>query len=442
MKRRTRRSTSRARSGDDVRSGNVPRGKPGGVARGPGPRKSRRPGADDLLVFLGPSLSAEEARTLAPCTVLPPAKAGDVFAALPRRPLAIALVDGVFEGAPSVWHHELVAAMGAGVAVFGGASMGALRAAELWPLGMVGVGQVFAWYRDGVVNDDDEVAIYHAPPERGSRPFSQPLVDVRHAAALAVAKGIARPAEARALVAAAAPLHFGERTWERILGEARLPRRRALLLAPFLRSAPSLKAEDARATIRAAAAWVAARRAGAPPSIPPGLPTLPSHARRRRLAEARAILPGGASVSGAEVLAALRRRPDADRLATEGLRRALLAAFARSLGLRASPDDAARAERALLGRAGRRDRTKALAALGLDDGAAQALIADLALEATLLARAQSMVPDGPSWDEGLALAARLGGAWGEAAAGTPSARSTPRSTRRARRSKTSVPTPR
>ena len=81
----------------------------------------------------------------------------------------------VFEGAPSVWHHELLAALDAGVAVYGGASMGALRAAELWPLGVVGVGTVFGWYRDGVLDDDDEVALYHAPPERGSRPFTVPL---------------------------------------------------------------------------------------------------------------------------------------------------------------------------------------------------------------------------------------------------------------------------
>lgn len=376
----------------------------------------------DLVVFLGPSLSAAEARSLAPCTVLPPARAGDVFAVLPRRPLAIALVDGVFEGAPSVWHHELLAALGAGVAVFGGGSMGALRAAELWPFGMVGVGRIFAWYRDGVVNDDDEVALYHAPAQRGSRPFTLPLVDVRHAVALAVERGVARPAEARALIRAAASLHFGERTWPAILRGARLPARRALLLAPFLRSAPSLKAADARATIRAAAEWVAARRQGAPAAIPAGLPPLPSHARCRRLAVARSILPGGASVAGAEVLAALRRRSDAPRLATEGLRRALLAAFARSMGLRATAEEVARAERALLGRTGPRGRARALAALGLDDGAARDLVEDLALEATLLARSARVVPDGPSWDEGLALAARLGGEWREEAARTAAQR--------------------
>lgn len=367
----------------------------------------------DLVVFLGPSLPAAEARALAPCTVLPPAKAGDLFAVLPSRPLAIALVDGVFEGAPSVWHHELLAALDAGIAVFGGASMGALRAAELGPQGVVGVGTVFGWYRDGVLVDDDEVAVYHAPASRGFRPFSLPLVDIRHAAALAVERGLARRRDAKAIVDAAAALHFGDRTWERVLDAAPLSRRARLLLSPFLRSAPSLKAEDARATVRAAAGWAEARRHGAPPPAP-RLPPLPSHARRRRLAEARSIPAGGAGVRGAEVLAALRRRPDAARLAFDGLRHALLAAFARTLGLRASPEQVAAAERAWRATAGRRGRARALAEAGLDDGAARTLFEDLALEALLLERASKVVPDGPSYDEGLALAARLGGAWTEA----------------------------
>jgi len=388
--------------------------------------------AGDLVVFLGPSLSADEARSVARCTILPPAKAGDVFAVLPRRPLAIALVDGVFEGAPSVWHHELLAALDAGVAVFGGASMGALRAAELWPHGVVGVGTVFGWYRDGAIVDDDEVAIYHAPVERGSRPFSLPLVDVRWAIVLAARRDLLHPPAARAILTAAQALHFGERTWDRIFATAGLSHPERLLLAPFFKGAPSLKAQDARATIRAAADWVEARRRGAPPAPRGPLPPLPSHARRRRLDEALSILPGGAAVRGAQVLASLGRRPDSRRLASDGVRHALLAAFARSLGLRASPEQVARAERAwrslARGMRGGRSRAKALAAAGLDDGAARALFEDLALEALLLERASKVVPDGPSFEEGLALAARLGGEWRDAveALAAPASPSRPR----------------
>jgi hypothetical protein len=371
---------------------------------------------DDLAVFLGPSLPAAEARRIAPCRVLPPARAGDVFALLPERPLAIALVDGVFDTTPSVWHHELLLALDAGVAVFGGASMGALRAAELAPHGVVGVGQIFRWYRDGAVLDDGEVALLHGDAEHAFRPLTLPLVTVRAAAAAARAEKLLSAREARALLAAGAALHYGERTWARVLAAARLPDAARRRLSAFLPRAPDPKADDARACIAAAAAFVRARRRGAPPPLAPRPRPPPAHVRRARLRHARTVLPG-ASIPSAAVLAALARRPDAGRLAAEGLRRALLASLGRSLGLSTSGAEADAALAALLRRHGvtARRRTAFLAACGLDDGAARALGEELALEAAVLSAAERLVPDGPSFEEGLALGARLGGAWLEAA---------------------------
>ncbi len=172
---------------------------------------------DDLIVFLGPSLPEDEALALVPCRVLPPARQGDVWRALSLRPKAIALVDGVFEAQPSVWHHELLAALDAGVAVFGGGSMGALRAAELVQHGMVGVGRIFEAYHRGELVDDSEVALLHADAEHGFRPLSVPLVNVRHAAREARAARVLAPREARALVDAAAALFYQDRTWPRVL---------------------------------------------------------------------------------------------------------------------------------------------------------------------------------------------------------------------------------
>ena len=75
------------------------------------------------------------------------------------------IVDGYFDTVPSVWHKEILVAMQRGVHVFGASSMGALRAAELHPFGMVGIGQVYEWYRDGTIDADDEVAVAHGPAE-------------------------------------------------------------------------------------------------------------------------------------------------------------------------------------------------------------------------------------------------------------------------------------
>jgi hypothetical protein len=44
---------------------------------------------------------------------------------------------------------------------------------------MEGVGTIFEWYRDGVLEDDDEVAIVHGPPESGFVAGSEAMINIR-----------------------------------------------------------------------------------------------------------------------------------------------------------------------------------------------------------------------------------------------------------------------
>jgi hypothetical protein len=369
-----------------------------------------------VIAFLGPSLPAREARRIARCTVLPPARQGDLWRALARRPAAIALVDGVFESVPSVWHHEILDALHSGVAVFGGGSMGALRAAELSHHGMVGVGRIFGWYRDGLIDGDDEVALLHAGPELGFRPLTLPLVAVRAAADLARARRLVTPREATALLAAARGIFYQERTWPAVLAAAapHLRRRAQSALGALVRQgAPDPKAEDARATVAAAAAFAH----GGARLTPAGDPPRPSSlVRRRKLADAVASA-RGATVPVAEVLAALAARSGAAGVRDDGLRRALLAGFARSLGLTATAAERDSAADAYFAARGvrRGGRSTFLAASALDGADARRLFDDLALERLLLDAAARAVPDGPSPDEGLALGARLSGDFARAA---------------------------
>src|SRR3546814_18975365 len=105
----------------------------------------------EIAVFAGPSLR----EALPPgFKLLPPAKQGDVFGVARSRPLAIGLIDGYFEQAPAVWHKEILWALSQGIHVFGAASMGALRAAELQAYGMRGVGKIFARYHSKSTIDD------------------------------------------------------------------------------------------------------------------------------------------------------------------------------------------------------------------------------------------------------------------------------------------------
>jgi hypothetical protein len=171
-------------------------------------------------VFIGPTMSPEDAREVIDAFYLPPAAQGDVYGAARTKPPAIGIVDGFFENVPAVWHKEILWALAEGVDVFGSSSMGALRAAELEEFGMQGVGRIFEWYRDGVIEDDDEVALLHAPAEMGFAPLSVPMVNVRATLGDAEARGIVSPATAATVAGAAKELHYSERTYEAVLARA------------------------------------------------------------------------------------------------------------------------------------------------------------------------------------------------------------------------------
>jgi hypothetical protein len=168
-------------------------------------------------IFVGPTLTPAEIAAAGDFVCLPPIAQGDVYRAVRRGARVIGIVDGYFSGAPAVWHKEILWAMAEGVAVFGSASMGALRAAELHTLGMRGVGRIFEAYRDGALEDDDEVAVIHGPAEIGYLPTSEPMVNIRATLASAVASGVVDLAAREALEGFGKSLFFGERNWSALL---------------------------------------------------------------------------------------------------------------------------------------------------------------------------------------------------------------------------------
>jgi hypothetical protein len=217
-----------------------------------------------VYVFLGPSLPVQQARRYLDATYLPPVQQGDVLRLMAERPDVISIVDGYFDTVPSVWHKEILVALSSGVHVFGAASMGALRAAELHRFGMVGVGEIYEWYRSGHLEDDDEVAIAHEPAEAGFRQASAAMVDVRDASRAAVAAGVISAALAERVTAIAKQLYYADRTYPRILAAARRAGDAAALdaLERFLAAyGPPLKQRDAVALLERIAAFVADRPA-------------------------------------------------------------------------------------------------------------------------------------------------------------------------------------
>lgn len=172
-----------------------------------------------IAVFSGPTLSHDEILQHIDCICLPPVRQGDVLKLLSDKPQVIGIVDGYFEGAPSVWHKEILYAINQGVRVFGSSSMGALRAAELHAFGMVGVGQIFEWYRDGVIEDDDEVAVLHGPQDVGYIVASEPMVNIRASLNHARALDVIDDAQHGLLLHKAKSRFYKQRSWKQLFAD-------------------------------------------------------------------------------------------------------------------------------------------------------------------------------------------------------------------------------
>jgi hypothetical protein len=238
----------------------------------------RGSGRPRICLFLGPSAPVADVRAIfasvdADLTVLPPARRGDLLRLQTERPEVVGVVDGLFFHVPALLHREIVLAVEHGVRVLGAASIGALRAAELDRDGMEGVGQIYRWYRDGVIDGDDEVALAHAPASEGYRPLAVALVNLRYLLIVAQRRGMIGARTAKAILAASRRIYFAERTNAAILSALEMQRLAApgqiQALQGLLESGEiDLKRDDALLLARTVARRIAGEEAWpAPPRV-------------------------------------------------------------------------------------------------------------------------------------------------------------------------------
>jgi hypothetical protein len=172
------------------------------------------------VIFVGPSLHRDLAflrRRQDDIVWAGPARCGDIARAARSGMTAIALVDGLFDQSASPWHKEVLYALSLGLPVAGGASMGALRAAECAAFGMTGVGTIYRRYATGEIVDDAEVAQLHAPEELNYLPLTEPMVNVEPTLMLLDRQGVVSAAAVRDLTDAARLTHYSERTYAEII---------------------------------------------------------------------------------------------------------------------------------------------------------------------------------------------------------------------------------
>jgi hypothetical protein len=133
------------------------------------------------VIFAGPSLRPPRLE-YPEVEYRPPAQRGDILRAAEEGISVIGLIDGVFGQSLAVTPTEIRKAARAGMRIYGGASMGALRACEC-PQSMQGIGAIWSAFKSGELCDDDEVAVTFLPTS--FELIAYPLVQVREAGRLA-----------------------------------------------------------------------------------------------------------------------------------------------------------------------------------------------------------------------------------------------------------------
>ncbi len=182
--------------------------------------------AEQIFIFTGPTLAPSSAAETLDAIYLPPVKMGDIYRICELfSPRVIGIIDGYFNQVPSVWHKEIHYALSQGIHVFGAASMGALRAAEMQPLGMIGCGEIYRAYQHGslalfddeLFENDDEVAVVHGPAELNYLAASDALVNMRFTLAAAVHSDIIDKDVAQQLISIAGDLFYAQRRYTKVL---------------------------------------------------------------------------------------------------------------------------------------------------------------------------------------------------------------------------------
>lgn len=168
---------------------------------------------EGIYIFLGPTgYYLRGAAALQGHIILPPAERGDLARLVKGgsdRPATAVIVDGRYGDVLAVGHHEILGAISSGWQIWGVASMGAIRAAELDTYGMHGWGRAYICLKSGA--PDDAVAVLHGPAP-DYMPMTESLIDLRSFLTHLQCRGILSPDQVAGAGDTLANQWFGDRT--------------------------------------------------------------------------------------------------------------------------------------------------------------------------------------------------------------------------------------
>ena len=163
-----------------------------------------------IKVYGGLSVFQEDVEAIFPnASFSKPIKRGGTFRDVQDGYHVIVIIDGRFQQSMAVSPSELMDTLRCGVRVYGSSSMGALRAVELEPYGMIGYGEIFEHIKRTPYFRDDYLGQVFT--EEGHNSLSEPYVNFMFSInKMRDAKEIS-PADHDVLDELYKQLHFGER---------------------------------------------------------------------------------------------------------------------------------------------------------------------------------------------------------------------------------------
>jgi hypothetical protein len=168
-------------------------------------------------VFLGPTLTHEEARAVLDVEYYPPITHRDLDEAVADGVEVVGIIDAAFVQTYSATPAQILRHLRDGIVIFGAASGGALRAVETDAFGMRGVGGIYRLFKSGF-EAEDELAVAYDPATL--RPLSEAMINVRYALGRAVQRRILSDTASDALARVAKDIYFSDRTYQLIFHEA------------------------------------------------------------------------------------------------------------------------------------------------------------------------------------------------------------------------------
>lgn len=203
-----------------------------------------------IVIYTGLSLSFEDAKKILDAEYLPPVKRGDIYDLLEKRDdiEIIGIIDGVFHQSPAVAHKEILEALKRGITVVGGASMGALRACELYPFGMIGVGNIFEDYKKGIIESDDDVAV-SLNPETYEQ-MSESWINMKYNFEFAVEENIITENQCKELLQISKDTYYPKRSFTYVIKKSSLSDDKKTELLNFIKSKEfDVKNQDAKKVV-------------------------------------------------------------------------------------------------------------------------------------------------------------------------------------------------